>query len=69
MKNISIPIVLGLVLFVSCGKAWLSKSLDNLAERDIRMEKLKQKISGSFRTRIEGEVFLRIRTYISTLRK
>ena len=42
---------------------------NNQAERDIRMMKLQQKISGTFRTIQGAEAFCRIRAYISIIKK
>ena len=42
---------------------------DNQAERDLRLAKVKQKISGCFRTEIGTKVYARLQAVVLTFRK
>jgi transposase len=42
---------------------------NNQAERDLRMAKLQQKLSGTFRILLVADCFCRVRGYISTVKK
>lgn len=56
----------GILLFL---EDWDVPFTNNLAERDLRMAKVQQKITGGFRTKSGAKKYARIRSFISTIKK